>query len=368
MLKPKISIVKLCQLCQPPMLSILLALSFLGTPVTAQDVLSDEDYEKAVAGGQALGVTTTIGDDGRRQSRFGTAIECGQIIIAEGDSWFRYPLKSDIVDHLRELGWAVFSTAKHGDTLEDMIYDEKQRLLLNSTFDMGFVLGRMRARLGDSRSEDCLRSFDGHPQAILLSVGGNDIVGAMEFLLEHGTSTAGSGVNAQIADGLFYRLNRTLVEYISMVRQICSHHANRNSSDDVNCGNIPIFVHGYDHAKATGNGYEMFWFPVGGPWLRPAFQEKESLEDADNLIASLIDRYNKLLCNVATRASAVQANDVSPVYFLDFRGAVSDSWQDELHPDPDASRALAKTISNRIIEFHAGQSNREDYCISGTSE
>src|SRR6218665_3496247 len=43
-------------------------------------------------------------------------------IVAEGDSWFDYPLVRDIIDHLRRMGYGVEKHSKHGDTLENMVY------------------------------------------------------------------------------------------------------------------------------------------------------------------------------------------------------------------------------------------------------
>ena len=40
------------------------------------------------------------------------------LIVAEGDSWFDYPLKKDIIDYLRKKGFGIANFAKAGDTLE----------------------------------------------------------------------------------------------------------------------------------------------------------------------------------------------------------------------------------------------------------
>ena len=43
-------------------------------------------------------------------------------IVAEGDSWFDYPLKKDVIDYLIKRGYAIKKFSKAGDTLENMIY------------------------------------------------------------------------------------------------------------------------------------------------------------------------------------------------------------------------------------------------------
>lgn len=44
------------------------------------------------------------------------------VIVAEGDSWFDYPLigKRDILDVLEDYGYQVESVADMGDTVESM--------------------------------------------------------------------------------------------------------------------------------------------------------------------------------------------------------------------------------------------------------
>ena len=38
-------------------------------------------------------------------------------IVAEGDSWFDYPLSKDIIDWLAIEGYAIKNLAKHGDII-----------------------------------------------------------------------------------------------------------------------------------------------------------------------------------------------------------------------------------------------------------
>lgn len=43
--------------------------------------------------------------------------------MAEGDSWFDYPVRLDILDHLkRDYRYEIFKVAEAGDTLENMVY------------------------------------------------------------------------------------------------------------------------------------------------------------------------------------------------------------------------------------------------------
>ena len=355
-----------------------LLLCCLGSPVAAQDELyrlSDDVYAAAVRRGQEI-ARTVLDDDreDRRRRQRQQAIACGQGIIAEGDSWFDYPVRRDILHRLEDLGWAVFSEASAGDTLRDMLYNEEQRLSLNDVLYEAFTRGRNAREVSVA---DCQHDVArvGYPKAILLSVGGNDIIDAIEFLLEHGDSSSDEAVSTQIKNGLFFRLHRTLVEYISMIQILCNHHAGiyvETSDVVISCRNIPIFLHGYAYVEATGRGFVGFLGRLlgslgGGPWLRPVFEGNVQVEDADRVIRELIDGYNSLLCDVEWKANETNwNNNLNPIYHLDFRELVQqDDWQDELHPNRDAARELAEFISDEVVRFH--QLTGLEPCIVATS-
>src|SRR3954447_24683953 len=77
------------------------------------------------------------------------------LLVAEGDSWFDYPLR-DVLHELQEMRWQGVSVAHYGDTVESMAYDPPQFARL--TQELQRLAGQTRV-----------------PNAILLSGGGNDI-------------------------------------------------------------------------------------------------------------------------------------------------------------------------------------------------
>jgi hypothetical protein len=103
--------------------------------------------------------------------------------VAEGDSWFDYPL-NDVLSMLEDRhGFDVESVAHKGDTVEDMAYgvgqfDDFARLL-----------------------EKLLRQ-ERVPDAILLSGGGNDIAGDEFAMLINHVLSGLPPVNAEIVHGL----------------------------------------------------------------------------------------------------------------------------------------------------------------------
>ena len=303
-----------------------------------------------------------------RMTALGRGLQCGDIVIAEGDSWFDYGYRVDIVSKLESMGWVVYSSAHYGDTLESMLYDDGQLESLYTNFvrihksselakNSPYIAGNVDKCLIERRTRpgEHIR----YPKAILLSVGGNDILGeALAFLLEHNDSSADEELNDQIKKGLFVRIDRMLVEYISTIRHLCTGIFERN------CNSIPIFFHGYDYVKATGEAYFKFGFGPG-PWLKPTFDKKKRTNSKENatVIKSLVDDFNALLCGRAESLSKEDQSSKNPVFYIKFLGIVENNWKDEIHPNDIAAEKLAKIISENIIKFHENKNKLKSMCI-----
>ena len=291
------------------------------------------------------------------------SVACGQILIAEGDSWFEYP-GSDIVRELERLGWDVKSSARRGDDLESMLYDDDQ--LRDVYSDMIKVL-QMRPMTNYRGRDNCpIDENHGIPKAIILSAGGNEILGhALFLMLEHRKSSAyyvdddepnrpvyQSAVNDNIRSGTFERLTRTLIEYISTISNLCETIV---QPYDIQCTNIPIFIHGYDYVQASGIGYK-FIIKWAGPWIKPVFDAKQLIDNADinSIIQGLVDEYNDVLCFVAKafrNRMSTTGHLSNPVYSINFRNRVK-RWRDELHPHRRSHVSLAEVLTEHIQAFH----------------
>ena len=201
-------------------LSMLLALSASLAP--AQNGSLNVDYDRAAIQGVRL-AQSAIQESESYRKRSDIAFRCGQVLVADGDSWFDYPLRADIVSELERSQWAVFSAARHGDKLESMMYDEGQLSSLYRTLARTFFYDSVFS--GDRFNyETCDYDMPRNylPKAILLSAGWNDIVGdELAFLFEHGESSDTQQINTHVVDGLFCRLNRILIEYVSAIRHMC---------------------------------------------------------------------------------------------------------------------------------------------------
>jgi hypothetical protein len=228
------------------------------------------------------------------------------VIIAEGDSWFDYPLH-DVLRLLEDHhGYDVESVAHKGDRVEDMAFD-------------GGQLEEFTRRL-----EKLLRRGT-VPRAILLSGGGNDIAGR-EFgmLINHAASPI-AGLNRKVAEGVIAERTKVAYVYIvSKVTSVCEQRIGRA---------IPIVLHGYDYPIPDGRGFLGGWWLFPGPWLDPGFREKGfgDLDEKRRIAKTLIDAFNTMLSEV----QALPGFD--HVHYLDLRGTLAspdyhDDWANELHP------------------------------------
>src|SRR5882724_3680233 len=141
-------------------------------------------------------------------------------LVAEGDSWFNYPLHDILSDLEDSYGFDVESVAHRGDTVEDMAYSDGQ--------------------LDDfsRRVEKVIRTGVA-PRAILLSGGGNDVAGdEFAILLNHARSSI-AGFNDSIVTGVIdQRARNAYTTILSAITAICEALLGHP---------VPIVVHGYDY-------------------------------------------------------------------------------------------------------------------------
>jgi lysophospholipase L1-like esterase len=241
-------------------------------------------------------------------------------LVAEGDSWFDYPLW-DVLKMLEdEYGFEVESVAHRGDRVEDMAYGPGQ-------------LDAFCRRL-----EKLIRNND-PPRAILLSGGGNDIAGdEFRVLLNHAHSPI-AGLNADVVHGIVDQ--RIRYSYITIIAQIT------RISETMLGRRIPIVTHGYDYAVPDGRGFLGGWGPLPGPWLEPGFCDKGfgDLQANKITIQKLIDRFNDMLSGL------VRLDGFEHVKWVDLRNTLSsgakykDDWGNELHPTKSGFRRVAAKIA-----------------------
>jgi lysophospholipase L1-like esterase len=245
------------------------------------------------------------------------------LIVAEGDSWFDYPL-NDVLSVLEdEHGFDVEAVAHQGDTVEDMAYGAGQ-------FDDFVRLLEKLLRQGRV------------PNAILLSGGGNDIAGDEFAILINHVLSGLPPVNADIIRGVVdVRIRNAYTFLISGLTEIAQQYLDRP---------IPILLHGYDYAVPDGRGFVGGWAFLPGPWLQPGLFRKghESLNTNKTIIRTLIDAFNVMLQQVSAMP------EFGHVRYVNLRGTLSRGagykadWANELHPTPEGFRAVAAKIAREI--------------------
>ena len=246
------------------------------------------------------------------------------IIVSEGDSWFNYPLKKDVIDHLVKKGYAVKNFAKHGDTLENMIYGTSYKVNDNNIEHQGPISLQMTLT--------AMRQLK--PKFFLFSAGGNDVVGQnLIQYLNHKNVKSESLLNHKIFNAKLDYMKKSIEFLIKSVA---------NTNPDCH-----ILMDGYDYAKVTGKGYNFVGIKLSGPWILPAMGAKAITEsDKQNeVIKMLIDKFNDMLSGLD--------KTYSNFHHIDLRGQFPhvNSWDNEIHLKSKGYEEVAKRYDEKMCKI-----------------
>jgi hypothetical protein len=215
--------------------------------------------------------------------------------VAEGDSWFDYPVPffgGGLVPRLeRRLGVPILNLAEAGDEVRFMLGVDQRRRLANTLRD-GCPAG-------------------GPWDVLLFSGGGNDIV-SNPLALWLRDWRAGALPAAQIDQPRFdaaLALVRAGYEDLIVLRDSVS-------------PNTHLVFHAYDYAIPDGRGICHL-----GPWLKPAFDLRgfPTLADSTPVVREMLRQF----------AAMLKSLPASGVTVIDGQGTLSPgkaSWHNELHP------------------------------------
>ena len=273
-------------------------------------------------------------DRWRRQERFNARIRSGvnkPILVAEGDSWFQFPIKiRDVIDHLND-DYLVWCLSAAGDTLQN-------------------ITDTSRPKPEHYEYMPALRALKSHVKGFLLSAAGNDIIGemqqpdgstgrALQDILKNG---AGATDPAAYVDSAVFaqRLGNIETGYRQVIRDVRAEQG---------LGQLPIFVHGYDYVFPfpwgdEGNRRSHIWSRPLGKWLGKALDAHDirDQETRRRVLKHLIDRlYDKL--------DELAADDDN-VHVVDCRNAMPsiDDWKDEIHGTNPGFAKVALRFSEKI--------------------
>ncbi|SDX93946.1 Astacin (Peptidase family M12A) [Ruegeria halocynthiae] len=258
-------------------------------PALIQPPAAGSGLNGALQGALALGGLNDISRSRRRQE-YRSKIAGGWTglkIVSEGDSWFQYPfLLKDVIDHLSK-NHAILSLGAAGDTLDDVF----------------------------TQNELVTAVLAERPDAVLLSGGGNDLLGGGNLATIVRPFTPGLDALGHITSAF----DIILAEVTRLVRNIANGVA-------AAAPGTPILTHTYDHA-----------IPDDGRWLGRPLQARGIVDTGlqREIIEILIDRWAQALFNLAREPGLS-----GKLHIVDCRGLIPDNgWEDELHPD---SKSFAK--------------------------
>jgi len=256
----------------------------------------------------------------------GTNRDCK--IVAEGDSWFSYPVVKDIIDSLRQMGYAIKRHSKPGDTLENMVY--------GTDFSIATQVQRAN-NYGPVSMKETLRSVQNlQPKFVLFSAGGNDVIGPeLGQYLHHKRSGLPPFREAFFRDSVNGYIRSAIVRFLEQVWQV----------DPA----IHVIMHGYDYAIPNGTQYEVAGIRFSGPWVLPAFAKKAitARSEQNQIIRQLVDIFNELLISLS--------QSYPQFHHIDLRGRFPDEaqWHNEIHLRKEGFEQVAKLFHQKMVEILA---------------
>jgi len=237
------------------------------------------------------------------------------VVVSEGDSWFS---RSNVVGRLDrapgggQRAWALLRLEKSGDEI------------------LTILSGSQRARL---RSLFSAQRVD----ALLLSAGGNDLVGPDLLPLLRpwrGGMTARDAVS-------FSRFERRLRQITDCWRELLDLLTDARQA-------TRIFVNSYDYAVPSDRPVKLLFgaLEVAGPWMKPAFDVRRIPQrERDAVVRLLIDGF----C-AALDALAAEPRGAGRLIRVETRGAVVADWRDEIHPNARGARRVAVRFAAALAD------------------
>lgn len=258
-------------------------------PRAVQEVLT----EAAIALGGLNGIARW-----RRRQRYRRRLASwdGPRLVSEGDSWFQYPfLLTDTIDHLAN-DHLILSLGAAGDLLADMLGQDE-------------LTGTVVAE---------------RPDAVLLSAGGNDLLGAGGLTRIIERHDGPRDPDEYLGPTFEAFLRAVLADYRRIVATTLSARPG-----------TPVICHGYDRA-----------LPAGGRWLgRPLAASgiiDPTLQAA--IVSRIVDRFQ-----IGLEGLAAEAELRGHLHVIDARGTVgADEWHDELHPTDEGYAKVAALFRSAI--------------------
>jgi hypothetical protein len=241
------------------------------------------------------------------------AAGAGQLdFLAIGDSWFDYPLSGNdpslantaIAAQLTQLGSTpplVLNYAYFGQATTAVLTYENQQKIVDAV-------------------SDASQWVNGAPDAILASMGGDDLVGdQFAIYLDY----QGAGLDVERFQGALASVRASYLDLFAL-------------RDAILPGKF-VFGHSYDYAVPNGVA------PIcAGPWLQPSLEfSGYDLTEGLAIVSTMIDMFHDMLQGLA-------ATPANRFVLVDTRNTLvrqtgaPNGWANELHPYPTGFQLLAQ--------------------------
>lgn len=263
-----------------------------------------------------------------------------KLIVAEGDSWFEYPLFiKDIVDWILKLDsekYSVYSIASAGDWMGNILYSGTYISELSIYRpDVFLISGGGNDLVGDNRIAILVHKRT--DVSTDLDDGDDILTGALKNEGESDANAKRIVIGSKFLNKDFWALlNVFRFQYYIMFRSIRS-----TSKFD----HMKIITQGYDYPIPSSNRSiftnPLRFFMGNGKWLdiplniRGIFDQEEK----NCILAAMIYEFNRMIIDVGSK--------FDKVFHIDCRGVADEScWFDELH----LRSAYYKIIAKKYIE------------------
>lgn len=271
-----------------------------------------EDYKEVMDIMKARGALPPGkgGAGGREAAEAGEAFVPLQI-LAEGDSWFDYPVPlfgGGIIPRLENLlGVPILNLAKAGDEVRYMLGVEERTVMIEHLTN---------------------GSPAGDPWDVLLfSGGGNDIVDNPMALWVKDWNPAlppASQINQPRFDAALALVRAGYEDLIALRDQLSP--------------NTLLAFHGYDFALPDGRGICGF-----GPWLKPTFDLRKfpAIAAGQAVVRAMLEQFEKVLVSLSgPKVIVIPTQGVLPPQ--------TSSWHNELHPAKAGFQQFAQLFHDKL--------------------
>jgi hypothetical protein len=272
------------------------------------------------------------------------------LIIAEGDSWFEYPLfKKDIIDWLIEdKSLIVYSLAYGGDWITNIIYEDEYISELSIYQPEVFLIsGGGNDLVGDGR----LGHLVNKPSIVDFEITASDLQ-ERDYIISQGFGN--SEISSEERADMIIRGKKFLnQDFYGLLKtfEIMYRLFFKNLDVSGKFDGMKVITQGYDFAIPS-NESSFLKNPMGrisgnGKWLFYPLVRKNITNSYDqmSIVSAMIYYFNEMLIRVGNKVNEQnrQKNKRITIFHIDNRGLCKkEDWSDELHPKSYINKIIAE--------------------------